>query len=591
MRGSVLILTLHIMVAISILLVTVFSIAGSHHILTISNNWHQQAYYLAESGMVFAQNELIHIIMQAHEECMGEFQWDPLRQPLYSLQESVGKHIESRLSPKINQKLMDMGYLMDFPAPILPELEPGSGVDVRIRFTDVYRNPSRLLITSRSNIGKIRRRIDAEICINKISNVYDSFLSDKVLITGNNLCIVNGGRMESTGPIHVQKGLSILNNSVLYMNGQTEVGNEVNIANGCQAVFNGEVICYGLHVYGENPSLVTCLGNLHCFGVLSASDSGNIIDVNSKLYINPEVDSVSAGVLAARGGEIQLNDEVYVNGTLKYQAEAEYLFGIEDISICGDGYHSSESIGGGNSNFYFPDFTPEYAYEIFNTNFNEKNRLEQGNIIYTYLTSPPDLEDQLNQYKRHLNDIDCKSIYTEEGKPLSGYTRGLVFANNQITEALQMEVSETFFHDLLLKMKRNISWDFDHHLNPGISVPLNNVLIDSQCLTVLNPEQPIVCIVSEEKDLVLLSGEYKGIIVTNGSIQIPPAEDVIFKGLMIAGGDLIVQGNLILSEDKNLIVNLLDREDDSLRRFFRIEKEKPLFEVISCKEVLYNAQW
>jgi hypothetical protein len=60
---------------------------------------------------------------------------------------------------------------------------------------------------------------------------------------------------------------------------------------------------------------------------------------------------------------------------------------------------------------------------------------------------------------------------------------------------------------------------------------------------------------------------------------------------MIAGGDLIVQGNLILSEDKNLIVNLLDREDDSLRRFFRIEKEKPLFEVISCKEVLYNAQW
>lgn len=591
MKGSVLILVLFIMAAMSMLLVTVFSIAESHHIITINNNRHQEAYYLAESGIEFAQSELNHMVMEAYEDCLNEFQWDPLRQPMCSLQESVAKHMVNTLSPKINKKLLDMGWTIDFPDPILPDLQPDSRVDLQIRFTDVYRNPSRLLITSRSSIGKIRRRIDAEININKISNVYDSFLFDKALFTGNNLNISNGGNLHSVGSIHVQEGLNTMNNSKLHIDGQAAIGKDINIRNGCQVVFNEDVTCYGLYVEGENPSLITCAGDVYCFGVLSAYGLGNLIQVNGKLYINPDEESTSAGVSAAKGGKIRLSDEVFINGTLQYQAEAQYLFGTEYIPILDDSYHSNESIGGGNHSFYFPDVIPEYAHEIFSSDFIDLSRLEQGNLVYTYVTSPPESEIQLNQYLRHLEGVDCNSIQSASDNPLSGYTRGLVFANNQVVEPLQMEEAEAFFENLLIKMKQKSAWDFHHHLNPGLSVPLYNVLTEDHCLTVLNPEQPVVCIVPEEKDLVLPSGEYKGIIMTNGSIKIPPDEDVVFSGLLIAGKDLYVAGSLTLQEDRSLVLNLLGQQDDSLSRFFRIEKEKPLFEVMSCREVLYNAQW
>ena len=78
-----------------------------------------------------------------------------------------------------------MGYLNNFPIPEIPGIRSDSKMDIQIRFTDIYRNPSRLLISSRADMGKIRRRIDAEVYINKVSKVYDSFLLNKALLIGN----------------------------------------------------------------------------------------------------------------------------------------------------------------------------------------------------------------------------------------------------------------------------------------------------------------------------------------------------------------------------------------------------------------------
>ena len=47
-----------------------------------------------------------------------------------------------------------------------------------------------------------------------------------------------------------------------------------------------------------------------------------------------------------------------------------------------------------------------------------------------------------------------------------------------------------------------------------------------------------------------------------------------------------------MQENKGMILSLIGSENfESLRKFFRIEKEKELYEIISSKEVLYNQQW
>jgi hypothetical protein len=151
---------------------------------------------------------------------------------------------------------------------------------------------------------------------------------------------------------------------------------------------------------------------------------------------------------------------------------------------------------------------------------------------------------------------------------------------------------EIFFNNILKKMKSNTHWDYTYQINPYVSVSLINAIIERNALTVLNPDQPVICIISDTKDLTLPSGKYKGIIVTNGSVYIPTGADVEFSGLLICDGNLFIEGSLTLQENKGMILSLIGSENfESLRKFFRIEKEKELYEIISSKEVLYNQQW
>ncbi|HHU49091.1 MAG TPA: hypothetical protein GXZ37_05180 [Clostridiales bacterium] len=591
MKGSVLIITLFIMAAMSMLLITAFAIADTHLIITRNNNMHQEVYYLAESGMGFAQNELYNMVVQVHEECMDDFQWDPLQQPMYSMQESARKHIENSLGPRINKKLLDMGYLNNFPIPEIPGIRSDSKMDIRIRFTDIYRNPSRLLISSRADMGKIRRRIDAEVYINKVSKVYDSFLLNKALLIGNDIYVVNGSNLESFGAIHVQGGLHVANSSRINFHELAAIREEINIINDCEAFFDGEVICSGLHVEGETPSILNCSNDVYSYGILSVDCWGNIIQISGKLYVNPEEKSLPAGISATNGGIIQLKDEVFINGTLQYVTENRYLFGMEHIPIENNYYHSSESIGGGNHHFYFPDSIPEHAYQFFTPDFADLSRSEQGELIYAYLSTLPDSEEDLEQYLLHLEGINQDSIQLETGSLQTSHISGLIFANGQVMKPFQMAEAEVFFEGILRSMKLKTAWDYYYQLNSNTPVPFYNAIIEGNYLSVIDPDQPVICIMPEVKDLILPAGEYRGIIMTNGSICIPSDADVEFTGLLIAGENLVIEGSLILQEDKDLILNLLSSEDDSLRKFFRIEREKPLFEVVSCKEVLYNAQW
>jgi len=578
------------MAAMSILLVTAFAIADSHLIISKNNNLHQEAYYMAESAMEFAIHELHSLIMDIHEECLSEFHYDPLRYPMSSLQENVIKHIENSLGPKINKRLIDMKLLNNFPIPEVFELYPDSILDTQIRFADIYQNPSRLLITSRAEIGKIRRRIDSEIHVNKVSNIYDSYLFDKAMLIGNNLCIDNGGSLESFGSIHVQGAMHGSNSSILHFHEFIAVREEINLVDGCRAIFNEDVICHSLYAEGEKPTHANINKDIYSYGAISAKDSGSRIQVNGKLYVNPKENSHSAGVSAINGSIIQLKNDVFINGTLQYEADSQYLFGMEHIPVDNGIYQSSESIGGGNQNFYFPEFVPEYAYQTFTPDFNNLTILEQGDLIHTYLNTLPTDEKDINLYLKHIEELSLENIKLEMDDLISGYTTGYLFANNKVIEPLHMPNHEEFFKNIKKEMELHTSWDYNGQLNHSILVPFYNVITEGNRLSILDSEQPIICIIPETKDLILPSGKFKGIIITNGSINVPHKAEIVFSGLMIAGKDVVVEGNLTLHENKELIIDLLNNKDASLGNYFRIKKEKPLIEIISCKEVSYNSQ-
>ena len=124
-------------------------------------------------------------------------------------------------------------------------------------------------------------------------------------------------------------------------------------------------------------------------------------------------------------------------------------------------------------------------------------------------------------------------------------------------------------------MKSNTHWDYTYQINPYVSVSLINAIIERNALTVLNPDQPVICIISDTKDLTLPSGKYKGIIVTNGSVYIPTGADVEFSGLLICDGNLFIEGSLTLQENKGMILSLIGSENfESLRKFLELKRKK-----------------
>ncbi|MDD2502486.1 MAG: hypothetical protein PHG58_01310 [Clostridia bacterium] len=594
MRGSVLIITIHILMIMSLLLLTAFSIAQSHFLISGYEDLHQEAYYLTESGMRFAMEELRDITRQAFEECTSEFKWDPLKYPLHSKQEAAQIYINDKLSSKIKKLMTDKGCYFKFPSPELAGVPENSKLDIKVKFTDFYNNPSRFRISSRGEIGKIRRRIDSEIFINKISGYYNSPLFDWIILSGGEVSIKNGGKLQTEGQMFLKEKLKINNNADLVSSACVTAKGEINLQNNSTAFFSGDVFCRSLAVDGGCNSQVSFLSDLYTYGEIVTVGEANEIELYGSLYACPEDTSDSVGLIAGDGGSIVLGNHVYINGTLNYPASQPFLFGLENVSVGSEVFKSPESIGGWNSNFYFPDFTPNYAACYFDEIYANLHTREQAALVYEYLSSPPPLEENWETYVQHLSNIDKNSIntaQTEGGTVLLGHSSGLLFINNQILKPLNSIPSSNFYKDLLVTMKMQTDWDYRSQLNFAIEVLNKNLILNRNSFAVLQDDLPFIYICPEEKDIILPQGSYEGILVTNGSILVEPGTQVEHKGLLIAGKDIIVDGYLKVKQDKNMLLNLLSWEDESFRSFFKVESEKDLFEVRFSKEVLYNMQW
>src|SRR5690554_4305231 len=203
MKGSVSLVVLYILLAVSFLLITVFSITENHFAVSKAQDLHQAAYYLAEAGINSTISDLTQVVEMVHGECLETFLWDPLDQPLLSLQESADKHVANLMGPKLRSRLNTLGFLTKYPGPKYENTLPNSNISVQITFSDIYSNPSKIRVYSKGTIGNIVRRIDAYLNINKSSQIYYSKLLDMVVLSQAGLDIHNG-RMQVKGNIYSQ---------------------------------------------------------------------------------------------------------------------------------------------------------------------------------------------------------------------------------------------------------------------------------------------------------------------------------------------------------------------------------------------------
>jgi ribonuclease HIII len=73
LKGSVLIVLLFVIAATSIVLIAASSIMEAHFFVSQTDDLHQAAYYLAETGANSAIAELTRITEQVHQECLSDF--------------------------------------------------------------------------------------------------------------------------------------------------------------------------------------------------------------------------------------------------------------------------------------------------------------------------------------------------------------------------------------------------------------------------------------------------------------------------------------------------------------------------------------
>jgi len=439
LKGSILIPLLFIMAALSVLPGMVSSVVDNHFAISRAEDLHQEAYYLAESGARCAARDFTQIIREVQAECLSDFEWDPLMHSLSSLQESADRHVAEELIPKLKGRLKEMGYgdsVVDYTGPVLSDLPPESDIDVKIicRFRN---QPPEMRIVSRAKIGKIKRRVDATLQINKVSQLYDSSLFCMTLLSDEGMEVCGSGSFQSDGEVYTQGEILAEGQSRLELRNHLFTRQDIIIREESSASFSQDLVC------------------------------GSIIT-------------------AGKGNQVICRKDVYA-------------------------YHPIEA-------------------------------LQNSIAIKGNLHTP------------------------RQSNFLAGAATG----------------------DILYKMEKQAGWDYRTQLDPSVLVPKVNVLPNETGFSVRNPDSPVLCVIPEEKDIVLPPGEYSGIVCTNGSIQVGPGDSVRFRGLLISGKKVVVEGNLSLKEDKRLLLHLLEEQGEPLKRFFRVDDKKALVEISSFREHLYR---
>lgn len=589
-QGSLLLLSLYLMLLLSALSVTALSIALTGSLMHIRDNTYGQVYYLAEAGARQALADVQRTAEEAYRLCLAEYVYDPVLRPTLSLSEDHRRHMRTRMFPVFRSRLIAQGYLGSRSI-ALPGLEEGvihahtSIPGISTSFTRV-----RIIVTGR--IGSVVRRIDINLLVYNNSLQRDSLLFSYAALAGEGGWVLDGGTAAIEGDVYAGGGIS-LSHAQMHVHGGLHTGGLAAVQDGSVLDVTGEVAAGRLMASGPGTSFRAggrvlvghglMLTGPDCFGQIGGD------------LMHPDFGTADAGVRVIKGARLEVDGDLYIEPVLRYSRLDAPLFGQEALLLQGEAFISGESAGGDNQAFYFFSDALNYTSSVFNAGYAALLPPQKAVILADYLSHPPADPADLKSYMLHIARFAGSGISLKYPERERGYGVGAILADGQ---ALIKHNAEQFVHTPFMnpagffqetrrELLRATALNFASHINTTVLVPSVRAYVTylggRAYLNASSDTAPFLFADSGTETLFLGSGRYRGLLITQSTVHIPENASVYFEGLIAARGGIRVEGTLQMKGDPAAYSHFLQPQA-ALTNYLRIVSG-PLILLQSLREV------
>lgn len=414
--------------------------------------------------------------------------------------------------------------------------------------------------------------------------------------------------------IDKDKGIFVTGSGILKVTGKTYAGNHNIMSRDGGTIFLGdEVIGRTLEANGVGAATITVEKDIYVYNDIRANGGHksiilnglNLYGVGDDLLVPENSSSLSAdsesSIHITNGSFMIAGIEFYKNEIVS----APKIFGMYPFPS-NQLFRSPESIGGGNAQFYFTDFITDYiegqvipSYQAWGQDFVQQIMNEAPSILPKIKSdieldtlndipgsiellvqernNPPqplnmgdDTDPMVALSQIHFNGYCWQyalykddTIQVDHFNPDTCYARGAVLINGQTLYpnnwSSQIVSKQAFFQNKKNEMASKLALPIDEVIDVSSHTNNVNAHINNQILCIEDPFDPFLYINRNQADMILSSqySPYNGIYYTEGSVIVPPGEEVIFNGLLITKGELLVQGKLSLRANKSIIQNAI----------------------------------
>lgn len=423
----------------------------------------------------------------------------------------------------------------------------------------------------------------------KVVKFSNPLIANKALISGGNLNILSGSNVNVNGDAFIKNKIEV-NNSDLSITGKMVTNEDVTIIN--SNITTGIAYYKNLYVMG-NKGKVIFNGNVYASDDLEISSSkfdvlqtsGNYYGFNDVTDINSGADDSSCIII--NSSDIDASSSITLNNL--YLAGKSYIYGVRNIQNLRENYKTGESISvkGNYIAYQTPLADTVSEYNISNVNFGSyvfNNEVIMLNLVNSFVGRETQKSDfDVNHKWRYfvqvwnevpdllkIPNITINSVKYMQGVGVGRLTSegslGVISAKTTATAdpafktncEKEFELQTKYFG--YLSDKTEIFGD-----NGWIETLSNESEIDSQPILVHNGDLNLTGAVLDNYRIVICSG--------NLSIT----GDSNFSGVIIAGGDINIEGNVNINSDRNEIINIIaeggtEDSEVTMRRFFSLFK-------------------
>ena len=592
-QGSLLLMSLYLMLLLSALSVTALSIALTSSLMHTRDNTYGQVYYLAEAGAWQALADVQKTAEEAYRLCLAEYVYDPLLRPALSLSQDHRQHMRIRMHSNLRSRLIANGYLGNRSITV-HGLEEGV-IHAHTSIIGISTSFTRMRIVVTGRIREVVRRIDINLLVHNNSLQMDSLLFSYGALAGEGGWILEGGAATIEGDVFSRGGLS-LSRAQLHIDGSLHADGLAEVKYGSILTVSEEVAAGRLDVSGPG-SLLSADGRVLVQHGLTLRGPDCYVEIAGNL-IHPDFGTFAAGVKVTEGARLEVAGDLYIEPVLRYFRLDAPLFGRETVLMTGEAFISGESAGGDNHAFYFFNDALPYASSVFDAGYAALPAAQKAMILANYLSHPPADPMDLESYALHIARFERNGISLKYPEPERGYAAGAILANGQILikhNAAQFAHTPFrdpagFFLGARMELLRKAALNFSSHIDITIPVPPIHAHVtydgNQPYLTAYSDTAPFLFACSGTETLFLGSGNYRGILITQGMVRIPADASVHFEGLLAARGGIRVEGTLHLKGDPAAYSHFLHTQA-ALPNFLKIVSG-PLIVLQSFREVPPN---